>query len=894
MLRVLRKNTVMRSTKTLLDAFKYHGKDSWSNPFFNPKYPIKDDIESLYVRYFEPVMPNPREAVRELTKRFDQLGKGTAGDYHILMSLAHGDLNAANILIDALDHVWIIDFAFSEEKPLFWDLAKMEIAFLFEYTVIPVTLETLLSCAGSTEEDWRRRRVDHWLGVKPDVSLAFLRRLQNFVAQKSKAFTDDDLETCIREACDEALNGRGESMTKKERQRQERRIFRHLRVRLCTTKGEEADAFEAVKGLTRELIPNGLTLKEALEGPLMHEDGDSELAAGSQDVGGSTGSTSSLRLMYEQVLQMRRFFSEDLHSHFAREREKGGLVAGDVSALQFQLGLLRESHRLLGYIDVSPWHKTWAIFYITRLVSQINACALVAEKWCLPLVEDDMWWRQQDHGGNSKNADDGSTNQGYLADTVPRTLPLYESRALFSAAENGRSAPAAAGSDPFQVDFQAPAPSKEDLAIAAEIRAHHWSVGEAMMEVMGRKAEHWPPGLYAKVKSVESYNPEGHAILSTVAADGVITCDAGSCSQEVQTKEDQQFILCRKLPFVEDDAVARPSGLPINLGQVRLQTDKSGKIEAVTLLLHHNLVLLDPGCPSGTVQLAAEVCPVSDGSNNGVQKEAGRPVLDVTLTLFPPGGCFCYGPGDRIRLCAALGSGSDGREKEPAGTEMMEFATVVSLQTGGPRYMARLDQDPTATRDFVPLPQNHLVAPAFRYKQGDVLLVLDKARGWVEMRVRGTCERQDGARHHLSIEEDLLLISPRGTLQRGRSSISPAAAVARLSIRRASSSQLALPSPSSNQGKDVWMDLNPFNHCPLRLPSRSIFEDELKKFRLLMKARYSFIADAISGELLDVLEAAPVRLREQVEDCGFASRRKGASACVTNWANVSWLGAPFK
>merc|ERR1719210_1956280 len=95
----------------------------------------------------------------------DALEQTPLGRYRPLIGLAHGDLNAMNVLIDVMDAVWIIDFAFSEEKPLCWDLAKLEVAFLFEYAVFPVSWQTLLEFAGDNEVEWKSRKVHTWLGV---------------------------------------------------------------------------------------------------------------------------------------------------------------------------------------------------------------------------------------------------------------------------------------------------------------------------------------------------------------------------------------------------------------------------------------------------------------------------------------------------------------------------------------------------------------------------------------------------------------------------------------------------------------------------------------------------------------------------------------------------------
>eukprot|EP00913_Durusdinium_trenchii_P001631 g1508.t1 len=77
--------------------------------------------------------------VGEIKPRLEQLAKKGMPGLRPLVGLAHGDLNAANIMIDALDAVWLIDFATSVDLPLLTDLCKFEMACLFEYAILPIT-----------------------------------------------------------------------------------------------------------------------------------------------------------------------------------------------------------------------------------------------------------------------------------------------------------------------------------------------------------------------------------------------------------------------------------------------------------------------------------------------------------------------------------------------------------------------------------------------------------------------------------------------------------------------------------------------------------------------------------------------------------------------------------
>jgi len=70
---------------------------------------------------------------------------------------------------------------------------------------------------------------------------------------------------------------------------------------------------------------------------------------------------------------LRLFFKEEwLDLRRRAERELGSLYTADESPLVHWLGLLQESYRLLGYFDVAPWVKVWAVFFLEGLVSRIN------------------------------------------------------------------------------------------------------------------------------------------------------------------------------------------------------------------------------------------------------------------------------------------------------------------------------------------------------------------------------------------------------------------------------------------------------------------------------------------------------------------------------------------
>ena len=73
---------------------------------------------------------------------------------HPLRSYQHGDLNAANVLIDLRGSLWLIDFASTgPDKNPFTDGAKLFSALLFEYFPIPLSLDEVRSASPQKLKD---------------------------------------------------------------------------------------------------------------------------------------------------------------------------------------------------------------------------------------------------------------------------------------------------------------------------------------------------------------------------------------------------------------------------------------------------------------------------------------------------------------------------------------------------------------------------------------------------------------------------------------------------------------------------------------------------------------------------------------------------------------------
>merc|ERR1719197_1969824 len=123
-------------------------------------------MRNLYKKHYGSDIPDLKELVVNTIKpQLEAMAKDCKKDNVMcpLVGLAHGDLNAANIMIDALDAVWLIDFATSVELPLFTDMCKFEMACLFEYASIPITPKQLVDFSSNNEEMWTSMNIGDWL-----------------------------------------------------------------------------------------------------------------------------------------------------------------------------------------------------------------------------------------------------------------------------------------------------------------------------------------------------------------------------------------------------------------------------------------------------------------------------------------------------------------------------------------------------------------------------------------------------------------------------------------------------------------------------------------------------------------------------------------------------------
>ena len=104
-----------------------------------------------------------------LLHQLEAISSGTGGDdvawlaeWQPLRLYQHGDLNAANVLVDVKDRLWLIDFAKAGVNMPFHDAAKMVSVLLFEYYPIPMSIDEVHAASS--------RQLEDRLGIKEDVA----------------------------------------------------------------------------------------------------------------------------------------------------------------------------------------------------------------------------------------------------------------------------------------------------------------------------------------------------------------------------------------------------------------------------------------------------------------------------------------------------------------------------------------------------------------------------------------------------------------------------------------------------------------------------------------------------------------------------------------------------
>jgi hypothetical protein len=339
------------------------GKEGKFNPYTakEGEYPPTNAMKKLYKDSFGTEMPQLKKLVVETIKpKLEALAKQAGVELMPLVGLAHGDLNAANIMIDALDAVWVIDFATSVELPLFTDMCKFEMACLFEYSTIPITPKLLMDFASTNEKNWELMNVGDWLRADQDVANILLKKLASLPPERLN-MTQHDLEKLI----DGAVK---ESNKKPEKQL---KAARAMKARLVADESMTQAAYNYCQSVSNTLL-SGDYLKETLDIKGI------PLPEGR----GSRGAV-SLRFFMEVCVSIRRYMMNDI-TNCLKEIKKstpgGAVQPSDWLSLQLWLPFLRESFRIIGYRDISPQYKVWSMYHCQKVAQNVLSILEVIQK----------------------------------------------------------------------------------------------------------------------------------------------------------------------------------------------------------------------------------------------------------------------------------------------------------------------------------------------------------------------------------------------------------------------------------------------------------------------------------------------------------------------------------
>ena len=286
------------------------------------------------------VVPNPYEAINDaLTDVKARLHAQLPRAWRLVRGFCHGDLNGSNIIIDATDGMWLIDFATARKLPLSSDLGKLESCILFEYCFVPIPLQYFVKLGALVDTSLLAR----WLRVKDVV----IRLLLDAVSEST--LTELDLDRAlvrVAEAGDYAA------------------CIRSLRARIVISESAFWNGIEfGQSDLIKTFLPTGIPPSTP---PLV-------------DPTTSCVGTASLAFGLASIAKMRRYCFSDIQKLFRSIQDEetvsegiGGLFNCDVSALEFAIVLLRETARVVRYEDVPPWTKIIAGQFGTELARVVG------------------------------------------------------------------------------------------------------------------------------------------------------------------------------------------------------------------------------------------------------------------------------------------------------------------------------------------------------------------------------------------------------------------------------------------------------------------------------------------------------------------------------------------
>ena len=151
---------------SVIDAASVPKRDKFSSSFV-----LEADDDLWTDSQCEPLVRLVHE-LQQLTNRRPP-SAAWLDEWRPLRVYQHGDLNAANVLVDVKERVWLIDFAKAGLNVAFHDAAKMASVLLLEYYPIPMSIDDV--------DASELQRVQDCLGVNAEVAA----RLKAAVASES-------------------------------------------------------------------------------------------------------------------------------------------------------------------------------------------------------------------------------------------------------------------------------------------------------------------------------------------------------------------------------------------------------------------------------------------------------------------------------------------------------------------------------------------------------------------------------------------------------------------------------------------------------------------------------------------------------------------------------------
>lgn len=769
-------------------------------------YPPGDVMRRLYKDIFKTDLPKLKDKViGEIKPTLEKLEKSSARELWPLVGLAHGDLNAANIMIDALEAVWVIDFATSVELPLFTDMCKFEMACLFEYSIIPITPKLLVEFTSNSEQLWQSMNVRDWLGVDQDVCNHLLQKFHGLPSDRLHSLSQSDLDALIEEA-----------VGKCPKPHKQQKYERSLKSRLTADEAVTTTAFQYCMNISDTLL-QGDQLGQTLEiKGLPLPDGR-----------GSRGAL-ALRFFMDICVSIRRFMAQDVNACLREQKQAGDLMPVDWLSLQMWLPILRESFRIIGYRDIAPQYKVWAIYHcqkvsqnVQRILEKIqkNLGKLhttdilssllrelelgkstmrrektdfaVLEKSDLQHLQTTSHWVRHYHGAFPQNAVGTSIVRG-----VHKECATFGSQpGFFSPVWQVVSAGSEDGQG-FKLEFSS---GEAGLQQKPSVRG-----GQQLdlcivvpSEAIGAPWQHVPIGTVHVGKGAQDTAVALQSRLLPLSGEllRLVLSDARTPDASVNSQISTAFSL-------NDWS----GGVVSNSGALQ------GESRAPPMMNKSNLIKLDGSAssvPHSSDMIVFRPLEAVAVDANGRQKMRARVILGIPVWCYPPGSNLCV-------------------DRSAEGLDQLQLrspSVVVRGLTERGQYVLRSALDPSQETEvrWDPTPSNHTFILPRRYDVGQSVLV---TRGvddfsWVDATVvqRSADETNWQYKIKMSVVND-------------------------------------------GQPAEEHRHLDPMNSG--RVVSgvtAEMFEEETHRFKAYLRARSSCVIDSLSGAKLNVKECAPPTLQ---------------------------------